>query len=135
MKSTNNSYLNTSLQKNEFFKNFFLTKKKGVSNYFFYSKWVGSTYISNIWVNFKNFKNSGVSYLNTNVVKFVNLETVSTYNSLFLRRGKIFNKGRYSRNRQFYRTGVYWCLYLSIILFTGLYYWFYHFIINFGFFW
>jgi hypothetical protein len=28
----------------------------------------------------------------------------------FLRKVKIFNKGRYSRNRQNYRTGVYLCL-------------------------
>lgn len=26
---------------------------------------------------------------------------------LYLRKNKVFNKGRYSRNRQFYRTGVY----------------------------
>lgn len=88
---------------------------------------------------YKKYEQKGLNSLtlfsNTNVVKFIDPLTFNTYNMLFLRKTKIFNKGRYSRNRQFYRTGVYWCLYLSIILFTGLYYWFYHFIINFGFFW
>lgn len=29
---------------------------------------------------------------------------------LYLRAARHFNKGRYSRNRQLYRTGVYWCI-------------------------
>lgn len=53
---------------------------------------------------------------------------------LFLRKNKIFNKGRYSRNRQLYRTGVYWCLWLNIINVFGLYYYFYRFVFNFGYF-
>lgn len=35
-------------------------------------------------------------------------------NCLFLRKSKYFNKGRYSRNRQIYRTGVYLCFYVNI---------------------
>jgi hypothetical protein len=34
---------------------------------------------------------------------------------LYLRKTKFFNKGRYSRNRQIYRTGVYLCFYINII--------------------
>ena len=53
----------------------------------------------------------------------------------FLRKVKIFNKGRYSRNRQNYRTGVYLCLWLSIVLIVFVYYIFYRFMFNFGFIW
>lgn len=54
---------------------------------------------------------------------------------LFLRATKQFNKGRYSRNRQLYRTGVYWCIWLNIILVYGLYFYFYRFTFSFGYFW
>lgn len=50
----------------------------------------------------------------------------------FLRKQKCFNKGRYSRNRQLYRTGVYWCLYLNIAALLGLNFLFYKFTINFS---
>lgn len=63
-----------------------------------------------------------IVYANTSITKNITLNNLQNFVVLFLRKGKIFNKGRYSRNRQFYRTGVYWCLYLSIVLFTGLYY-------------
>jgi hypothetical protein len=33
--------------------------------------------------------------------------TSKNYNINFIRKNKIFNKGRYSRNRQLYRSGVY----------------------------
>jgi hypothetical protein len=56
-------------------------------------------------------------------------------NILFLRKNKVFNKGRYSRNRQYYRTGVYWCLYINIIAVIGIYFWFYRFNMNFGYLW
>lgn len=80
-------------------------------------------------------KTSEIVYTNTSVVKYLALNQLNNFIVLFLRKSRVFNKGRYSRNRQFYRTGVYWCLYLSIILLTGLFYWFYHFILNFGFLW
>jgi hypothetical protein len=53
----------------------------------------------------------------------------------FLRKNKIFNKSRYSRNRQLYRTGVYWCLWVAIFLGWGLYFVFYRFSLNFGYVW
>lgn len=53
----------------------------------------------------------------------------------FLRKNKLFGKSRYSRNRQTYRTGVYWCLWVSIFLGFGLYFIFYRFTLNFGFLW
>jgi hypothetical protein len=39
--------------------------------------------------------------------KNLNGITLNYQNILFLRKNKVFNKGRYSRNRQYYRTGVY----------------------------
>jgi len=87
-----------------------------------------------------NFKNSVVSlwnikYAPSNFLKYVNLENISVYNILYLRKNKVFNKGRYSRNRQYYRTGVYWCLYVNIIAVIGIYFWFYRFTMNFGYLW
>jgi hypothetical protein len=53
----------------------------------------------------------------------------------FLRKNKVYNKGRYSRCRQNYRTGVYLCMYLSIVSIFGLYYWFFKFSFNFSYLW
>lgn len=71
----------------------------------------------------------------TTVVKYVNNTATDIFNVLYLRKTKVFNKGRYSRNRQFYRTGVYWCLYINIIAVIGMYFWFYRFVMNFGYVW
>lgn len=71
----------------------------------------------------------------TTIVKYVNNALIETFNVLYLRKTKVFNKGRYSRNRQFYRTGVYWCLYINIIAVIGMYFWFYRFVMNFGYLW
>lgn len=57
------------------------------------------------------------------------------YKIFFIRVSKIFNKGRYSRNRQNYRTGLYWCLYINIIIILSLYLYFYRFIFSFTYFW
>lgn len=73
-----------------------------------------------------------VKYKPTDVSQY--LTKTKSVTSLFLRKNKIFNKGRYSRNRQLYRTGVYWCLWLNIINVFGLYYYFYRFVFNFGYF-
>ena len=54
------------------------------------------------------------------------------YSNLILRKTKSFNKSRYSRNRQYYRTGVYWCLWLNIILVFALYYVFYKYTFKFS---
>jgi hypothetical protein len=51
-----------------------------------------------------NFNNL-IFYL-TNFLKYSRNSLISN-NFLFLRTSKIYNKGRYSRNRQYYRTGVY----------------------------
>ena len=58
---------------------------------------------------FNNFSNSTylIRYSPTNVAKYLHNNYLASLNVLFLRKNKVFNKGRYSRNRQFYRTGVY----------------------------
>jgi hypothetical protein len=54
---------------------------------------------------------------------------------LYLRAAKHFNKGRYSRNRQLYRTGVYWCIWLNIVLVYALHFYFYRIVFSFGYLW
>lgn len=83
-------------------------------------------------IDIKNFKiffqtSSLINLYNKNVFKKININ--------FLRKNKFFNKGRYSRNRQYYRTGVYWCLYINIIAVLGFYFWFYKITLNFGYLW
>ena len=73
-----------------------------------------------------------ISYSPTNIIKYINNFWYLSININFLRKNKIFNKGRYSRNRQTYKTGVYWCLYINIIAVISFYFWFYKFTINFS---
>lgn len=58
--------------------------------------------------------------------------SLGNHTNFVLRKTKSFNKSRYSRNRQYYRTGVYWCLWLNVILVTGLYYAFYRYTLKFS---
>lgn len=67
--------------------------------------------------------------------KFIELNKLSDYSFFFIRKNRIFNKGRYSRNRQTYRTGVYWCLWVNVLSIYGLYFIFYRVTFNFGFLW
>lgn len=68
-------------------------------------------------------------------LKFINFYQFKKINIFFIRKFRVFNKGRYSRNRQYYRTGVYWCLYIHIIAVIGIYFWFYKLTMNFNYFW
>jgi hypothetical protein len=76
-----------------------------------------------------------VRFSESSVIKYVNYNYINNFIFLYLRKNRIFNKSRYSRNRQLYRTGVYWCLWLNIILVYGLYFLFYRFTFNFGYLW
>lgn len=53
----------------------------------------------------------------------------------FLRNNEIYNKSRYSRNKQTYKTGVFWCIWLTVLTVIGLYFYFYIFLIKFTYFW
>jgi len=57
--------------------------------------------------NFNLISQYKIKYSVSDVFKTLNATTLNYMNILFLRKNKVFNKGRYSRNRQNYRTGVY----------------------------
>lgn len=71
----------------------------------------------------------------TNMSKYLQTNKLDNFEFQYLRKNKVYNKGRYSRCRQNYRTGVYMCMYLSVITILGLYYWFYKFSFNFTYLW
>ena len=74
-------------------------------------------------------------YSSSSINKLVDANTLSNFEFQYLRKNKVYNKGRYSRCRQNYRTGVYMCMYLSVVSIFGLYYWFYKFSFNFTYLW
>ena len=107
--------MNKELKKNTkkyIFSNILKKKKKFFLNTFFF---------------FKNVVYFSVS----NLIKLFTFLNRKLYTVLFIRKQKFFNKGRYSRNRQLYRTGVYWCMYVNILAVFGLNYLFYKFTVNF----
>jgi hypothetical protein len=71
----------------------------------------------------------------SSIYKNISLFDINNVELQFLRKNKVYNKGRYSRCRQNYRTGVYLCMYLSIVSIFGLYYWFFKFSFNFSYLW
>lgn len=73
--------------------------------------------------------NTKINYNTTNNI--INTNFFTNFIFFFLRKTKCFNKGRYSRNRQNYRTGFYWCIYVNIVALLGLNFLFYKFCINF----
>jgi hypothetical protein len=48
-----------------------------------------------------------IKFFTSDISHLIELSKINILNILYLRKTKIFNKGRYSRNRQTYRTGVY----------------------------
>lgn len=76
-----------------------------------------------------------IRFSDSSVSKYISFKTLDKYKIYYIRKNRIFNKGRYSRNRQLYRTGVYWCLWLNVIVVYGLYFFFYRFTFNFGYLW
>lgn len=74
-------------------------------------------------------------YSSSSINKYLSVESLQEFEFQFLRKNKVYNKGRYSRCRQNYRTGVYMCMYLSVVSIFGLYYWFYKFSFNFTYLW
>lgn len=74
-------------------------------------------------------------YSSSSITKYIGITNLDEFEFQFLRKNKVYNKGRYSRCRQNYRTGVYMCMYLSVVSIFGLYYWFYKFSFNFTYLW
>ncbi len=50
------------------------------------------------------------------------LKNCSVY---FSKKNYLYNKGKFSRNRQTYKTGVYLCIWLTVLTVIGLYFYFY----------
>lgn len=121
---------------NNFFKKIFFSLKSFYKNIFIMSYKFNHTklFFNKSWKNGLNLFYP-IRYNESSVSKYINLENINSYLFFYIRKNRIFNKGRYSRNRQLYRTGVYWCLWLNIILVYGLYFLFYRFTFNFGYFW
>ncbi len=113
----------SSFKNNKFYNVNYLRSK--LSNFFFDFKY--KIKINNL------ISSWAIKFNSTSIDKLLSISQV--YNILFIRNFKVFNKGRYSRNRQYYRTGVYWCLYVNIVAVVGMYYWFYRFTMNFGYLW
>lgn len=76
-----------------------------------------------------------IRFAGSSVLKYINSAASGASLIFFLRKNKSFIKGRYSKNRAYYRTGVYWCLYIHAIAILAFYYWFYRFTLNFGYLW
>lgn len=115
------------------FNKFFFKKFKGI----IYFKLNSSNFFK-IRVNdqfYKLLKYYIIRFSESSITKHINRSSLNFFSFQYLRKNRIFNKGRYSRNRQLYRTGVYWCLWLNIIMVYGLYFMFYRFTFNFGYFW
>ena len=132
IKKLKKTYIN--LYKKSFkVKFFFLNKKLHKS---LVAKYSNDTYV---FIN-KEFKKNlqdslTIRFSDSSVSKYIPMYNLNQYKLYFLRKNRIFNKSRYSRNRQLYRTGFYWCLWLNIIVVYGLYYYFYRFTLNFGYMW
>lgn len=88
-------------------------------------------------------KNKAELWYESSPAKILPLNYLFLFNSFFsvnkkfffLRNNEIFNKSRYSRNRQTYRTGVFWCIWLTVLTVIGLYFYFYVFLIKFTYIW
>nr|YP_010632215.1 ymf67 [Cryptocaryon irritans]WBP62331.1 ymf67 [Cryptocaryon irritans] len=146
----NKIYLNAVEKLKNFYEYKYLTKNNLLESYktnilifndkkdFFYKNMFTNNYY-NYWnkknSDFSNFEHLNIKVYNTYINKFFSMESLNKFNIFFLRKNRIFNKGRYSRNRQNYRTGFYWCLYVNIIAVFGIYFFFYRFTFNFGYIW
>jgi hypothetical protein len=90
--------------------------------------------INNEWNNILK-KHYKIRFSESSISKYININSIKNYKINYIRKNRIFNKSRYSRNRQLYRTGVYWCLWLNVLVVYGLFFVFYRFTFNFGYFW
>lgn len=122
---------------NSTYRSFFKFLKNKYKNIFFNKFHIKQLSLIKLNLNwyefFKNYYT--VRYSESSVSKHIELNNLKLFNFFYIRKNRIFNKGRYSRNRQLYRTGVYWCLWLNVILVYGLYFMFYRFSFNFGYMW
>jgi len=128
-------------KKNNFKKNnynYFYKKKFYKKNYNYFYKKLIKFYKITLKLKFKVIFLKNLFFIKftpSSINKYINIFESANFNFFFIRKNKIFNKSRYSRNRQLYRTGVYWCLWLNILIVYGLFFIFYRLTFNFGYFW
>ena len=125
--------------KNKFFKYnklFLKNFKQNYNNIYFFKLFTKDLKIkiNNKWDNILK-KHYKIRFSESSISKYININSVKNYKINYIRKNRIFNKSRYSRNRQLYRTGVYWCLWLNVLVVYGLFFVFYRFTFNFGYFW
>jgi len=125
--------------KNKFFKYdklFLKNFKQSYKNIYFFKLFAKDLKmkINKDWRDLLN-KHYFVKFSDSSISKYININSIKMYKFNFIRKNRIFNKSRYSRNRQLYRTGVYWCLWLNVLVVYGLFFVFYRFTFNFGYFW
>lgn len=141
-----NNFFKRNNSKNFFYYLIFLNKK--IKTNFF---WFNSFSLNSLsWKTLKNLNSNNkvaesksskeespyqINFQSSLIEKNINTKKKNFSDFFFLRKTKIFNKGRYSRNRQIYRTGVYLCLYINILAIYAIYFLFYRFTFNFGFIW
>jgi hypothetical protein len=77
--------------------------------------------LSNSVVSFSKSLLLAPKYSSSTIHKHLSISDSNSFEFQFLRKNKVYNKGRYSRTRQNYRTGVYLCMYLSVLSIFGLY--------------
>lgn len=132
----NNKFIFPQLNLNELH-NFFNFKINKVVTNFYYNADIRKINLIQLNSNFFNRLTLllPINFSESSTNKFIDLNNLKNYCFFFLRKNKIFNKGRYSRNRQLYRTGFYWCLYFNVICVYGLYFLFYRVTFNFGYIW
>lgn len=132
----NNKFVFPQLTLNNLHKVFNFNVTKSISNFYLNSDIRNISFIS-LNTNYVNKLQNllPVNFSESSTNKFIDLNNLKNYCFFFLRKNKIFNKGRYSRNRQLYRTGFYWCLYFNVISVYGLYFLFYRVVFNFGYIW
>ncbi len=119
-------------------KNYSVFFKISKTNLIFYLNGVVYNSITTFKKNVRNNTKTSLDFINVlwyNKIHNTILETTKNNVILFLRAARHFNKGRYSRNRQLYRTGVYWCVWLNVVIVYALHYYFYRVVFSFGYLW
>ena len=98
---------NITLKKNNYAFLYNNSLKKMNSNIFNFS--INNYYKKFVKKIFSNSVNNLVKIITipSNLLVKFNFNSLTFINIMFIRKFKVFNKGRYSRTRQLYRTGVY----------------------------
>lgn len=129
--STISKYKN--LMFNYSIKDFSSTNRSTVFTYYNISKYLNSFYVYDLKNNFTDVYNfNSTNNFTTNVVNGFQSNPTAIN---FIKLNKIYNKGKFARNKQIYRTGVIWCLWLTVLTVCAPFYYFYSFNFIFTYLW